>query len=136
MTGQVSITIGTPAAVVRAKASWSTTPSWNHTARAPIATAWSANSPARSERRKTSTQSTGNGTSASDAKPSSPSTWLASGWIGTIRLPCCWRKRATPYAVRDGSPPRPTTAQVSHFSSMKRRCSGSCQAGACVMPRR
>ena len=44
--GQVSITIGTPAATVRSKAASSMTPSWNHTARAPIATAWSANSPA------------------------------------------------------------------------------------------
>ena len=65
MAGHVSITIGTPAAVVRAKASSSTTPSWNHTARAPTATAWSANSPAASERRNTSTTSIGNGTSAS-----------------------------------------------------------------------
>ena len=65
MAGQVSITIGTPAAVVRRNASASTTPSWNHTAFAPTATAWSANSPAASERRKTSTTSIGNGTSAS-----------------------------------------------------------------------
>ena len=59
MAGQVSITIGTPAAVVRANASSSTTPSWNHTPLAPIATAWSANSPAASERRNTSTTSIG-----------------------------------------------------------------------------
>ncbi len=62
--GQASITIGTPAARVRSNASRSRTPSWNHTPPAPIATAWSANSPAASERRKTSTTSTGNGTSA------------------------------------------------------------------------
>ena len=61
MAGHVSITIGTPAATVRWNASSSTTPSWNHTPRAPIATAWSANSPAASERRNTSTTSTGNG---------------------------------------------------------------------------
>ena len=35
MAGQVSITIGTPAATVRSNASASMTPSWNHTARAP-----------------------------------------------------------------------------------------------------
>src|SRR3954449_12398881 len=39
MAGQVSMTMGTPAAVVRAKASSSITPSWNHTALAPTATA-------------------------------------------------------------------------------------------------
>src|SRR6185436_17722204 len=33
--GQVSITIGTPAALVRSNASWSITPSWNHTPFAP-----------------------------------------------------------------------------------------------------
>ena len=32
MAGQVSITIGTPAATVRSNASASMTPSWNHTA--------------------------------------------------------------------------------------------------------
>ncbi len=43
------------------------TPSWNQTAGAPTATAWSANSPAAAERRNTSTTSIGNGTSASVA---------------------------------------------------------------------
>ena len=37
--GQVSITIGTPAATVRSKAAMSSTPSWNQTAPAPISTA-------------------------------------------------------------------------------------------------
>ena len=64
---KVSMTIRTPASVVRRNASWSTTPSWNHTAFAPIATASSANCPAASERRKTSTTSTGKGMSASVA---------------------------------------------------------------------
>jgi hypothetical protein len=59
------MTIGTPASVVRANAASSITPSWNHTARAPTATAWSANSPAALDRRNTSTTSTGNGMSAS-----------------------------------------------------------------------
>lgn len=67
MTGQVSITIGTPAPVVRVYASWSTTPSWNHTPLAPMATAWSANSPAAYERRNTSTMSTSKWISARDA---------------------------------------------------------------------
>ena len=57
--GQVSITIGTPAARVRSKASWSITPSWNHTPLAPTATASSANWPAALERRNTSTTSIG-----------------------------------------------------------------------------
>ena len=61
------MTIGTPASRVRRSASSSITPSWNHTAFAPTLTAWSANSPAASERRKTSTTSIGNGTSASVA---------------------------------------------------------------------
>ena len=65
MAGQASITIGTPADVVRRNASASTTPSWNQTALAPMAMAWSANSPAASERRNTSTTSIANGTSAS-----------------------------------------------------------------------
>jgi 5-(carboxyamino)imidazole ribonucleotide mutase len=67
MTGQVSITIRTPAAMVRSKAAWSTTPSWNQTPLAPTWTAWSANGPAASDRRNTSTTSTSNGTSASVA---------------------------------------------------------------------
>jgi hypothetical protein len=46
--GQVSITIGTPAAVVRSNAASSTTPSWNQTPFAPTATASSANWPAAS----------------------------------------------------------------------------------------
>ena len=54
----------TPARVVRSNASWSITPSWNHTPLAPTATAWSANSPAASDLRNTSTTSIGNGTSA------------------------------------------------------------------------
>ena len=61
------MTIGRPAAVVRSNAASSMTPSWNQTALAPIATAWSANSPAASDRRNTSTTSIGNGTSASVA---------------------------------------------------------------------
>ena len=70
--------MGVPAATVRRNASSSMTPSWNHTPRAPTATAWSANSPAADERRNTSTTSTGNGTSASVAYPCSPSTGSAS----------------------------------------------------------
>ena len=46
MAGQVSITIGTPAAMVRSKAASSMTPSWNQTPLAPTATASSANWPA------------------------------------------------------------------------------------------
>ena len=135
MAGQVSITIGTPAATVRSNASASMTPSWNHTARAPTATAWSANSPAASERRKTSTTSMGNGTSARVAKPFSPSTTspssdAAAGWIGTICLPRSWSSAAMEYAVRLVSPESPTTAQTLQSSSMNRIASGSCH----VMP--
>ena len=67
LAGNPSITMATPASVVRRNASWSITPSWNHTPCAPTATAWSANSPANSERRNTSTTSIGTGTSASTA---------------------------------------------------------------------
>src|SRR5207302_2444658 len=42
------------------------TPSWNHTARAPMRMASSACLPASRTRRNTSTQSTGNGTSSRD----------------------------------------------------------------------
>ena len=132
------MTIATPAAVVRVKASSSTTPSWNHTPLAPMATAWSANSPAASERRKTSTTSTGKGTSARVAYPCSPSTVGASasanaGWIGTTFLPRSWSSEAIEYAVRDGSPERPTTAQVSRSSSIRATVSGSCQDCADVV---
>src|SRR6266545_3558964 len=55
------------AADVRSKASSSITSSWNQTAFAPFATAWSAMSPASSDRTNTSTTSTSNGMSASVA---------------------------------------------------------------------
>ncbi len=132
MAGQASMTMGTPAAVARRNASSSTTPSWNHTARAPIATAWSANSPAASERRKTSTTSIGNGTAARVGYPRSPSTWWSPsakrGWIGTIRLPRRWRSAAMLYAVRPVSPERPTTAQVSRSSSIRSTHAVRCQS--------
>ena len=67
MTGQRSTTMSRPAAVTRSEAASSITPSWNQTALAPIATAWSAMSPASDELTKTSTTSTGNGMSASVA---------------------------------------------------------------------
>src|SRR6185436_16997571 len=121
--GQVSMTIRTPAWRVRRIASSSITPSWNHTALAPTFTAWSANSPAASERRKTSTTSIGNGTSARVAKPCSPSTTRpssesAAGWMGTICLPRSWSSAAMEYAVRLVSPESPTTAQTLQSSSM------------------
>ena len=54
----------------------------------------SANRPAASDRRNTSTQSTGKGTSASVAYPCSPWTTGASGWMGTMRLPLFCRNSA------------------------------------------
>ncbi|CAM5376915.1 hypothetical protein KAURM247S_07417 [Kitasatospora aureofaciens] len=57
MAGHLSITIETPAARVRPYAASSTTPSWNQTAFAPTATAWSATSPASELFTNTSTTS-------------------------------------------------------------------------------
>ena len=65
--GHVSITIGDAGRRRPPERVGVETPSWNQTPLAPTATAWSANSPAASERRKTSTTSIGNGTSASVA---------------------------------------------------------------------
>ena len=67
MAGQRSMTMSRPAAVTRSEAASSITSSWNQTALAPIAIAWSAMSPASDELTKTSTTSTGNGMSASVA---------------------------------------------------------------------
>ncbi|RJK95330.1 cytochrome c oxidase assembly protein [Vallicoccus soli] len=67
MAGQVSMTTSSPAARARSAAASSTTPSWSQTPRAPRATASSTTAPASSERTNTSTTSTGNGTSASEA---------------------------------------------------------------------
>ena len=64
--------------------------------RAPTATAWSANSPAASERRKTSTTSIGTGTSASVAYPARRAPSAPTD--GSGRSAC----RATAAAGRDG----------------------------------
>ncbi len=81
------MTMSSPAARVRSKAAGSTTPSWNHTAFAPTATASSATPPASSPLTNTSTTSTGKGMSASEAYPCSPCTVSAFGCTGTTRLP-------------------------------------------------
>src|ERR1700712_4380392 len=125
--GQVSITIGMPAARVRSKASSSITPSWNQTPFAPTATASSANCPAFEERRNTSTTSMAKGTSARVAYPCSPSTVGALGWIGTICFPRSWSRAEMRYAVRLVSPDNPTIAQILQSSSMKSTVVRSCQ---------
>ena len=64
--GQRSMATRSPAARARAAAAWSITPSWSQTAFAPTAIASSTWRPAYSERRNTSTTSTGSGSSRSD----------------------------------------------------------------------
>ena len=114
MAGQVSITIGTPAAVVRSNASSSITPSWNHTPCAPTATAWSANSPAARSAGTRRPRRSGTARRPAWRSPARRARACgASGWIGTIRLPRCCSSAAIRYAVRTGCPRGPTTAQVS-----------------------
>ena len=80
------------------------------------------------ERRNTSTTSTGKGTSASVAYPGSPRTGSASGWMGTIRLPCALEQlgdASTPSAAGRGAR---STAHVSHSSSIRSTHSCRCQS--------
>ena len=124
MAGQVSITIGTPAAVVRSKAASSITPSWNHTPFAPIGHGLVGELAGRlgatedvddvdrerdvGQRRVALLAEHGRGV----------------GVDGDDPLAAPLEQLAMEYAVRPVSPDSPTTAQVSRSSSMRSTARG------------
>ena len=123
------MTIGTPAAVVRRNASSSITPSWNHTALAPDRDRLVGELPGRLGApehvdhvdRERHVGERGVALLAEHRRR------VRVDRHDPLAAPLQQRARSE-YAVRPGSPDRPTTAHVSQSSSMNRTASASCQS--------